>query len=121
MAKTYKDVVAWKKAHQLVIEIYKITKKFPSEEKFGLVSQMRRSAVSVPSNIVEGFHRKGHKDAIHFFNISEASLKELEYQTLLAYDLNYLNEDKFYKLEKLQDDIGRLLTKWKQSYYQKKD
>ena len=119
MAKTYKEVIVWQKAHQLAIKIYKITKKFPPEEKFGLVSQMRRSAISVPSNIVEGYHRKNYKDALHFFNISESSLKELEYQTLLSYDLNYLNKDEFSKIKNLQNEVGKLLTKWKQTYYKK--
>ena len=80
---------------------------------------MRRSSVSIPSNIVEGYKREGYKDAMKFFNISEASLKELEYQTLLAYDLNYLSKDEFHKLEKLQTEVGKLLTKWKHTYYQK--
>ena len=66
--KTFKDLKVWQKAHMLVLEIYKITRNFPNEEKFGLTSQLRRSASSVPANIVEGFKRKSKRDYSHFLN-----------------------------------------------------
>lgn len=88
--KSYKDLLVWQKAHQLALDIYQITKDFPAEEKFGLVSQMRRAAVSVASNIVEGFRKRGAKDKVNFYNRAQGSLDELEYQLLLSSDLNYL-------------------------------
>ena len=89
----------WQKAHQLVLKIYQYTKNFPIEEKYGLVSDMRRAARSVPTNIVEGYGRRGYKDALSFFNRSEASLEELKYQTILSLDLGFLSEEKYKELE----------------------
>jgi four helix bundle protein len=120
MAKTFKDVIVWQKAHQLVLKVYEYTKSFPSEEKYGLTDDMRRAARSVPTNFAEGFGRQGYKDAMNFFNRSEASLKELEYHTLLSYDLKYLDKGKFDELTILEDEAGRLLTKWQQTYCPKK-
>jgi len=73
------------------MEVYAVTKRFPKDELFGLASQVRRAAVSVPSNIVEGFSRWGDKDKIKFYNIAEASLKEADYQLFLAQELAYSN------------------------------
>jgi len=88
--KDFKDLEVWKKAHCIVLGIYKLTTDYPPEEKYGLVSQMRRAAVSVPSNIAEGFGRRGKKDKIHFYNIAHSSLEELRYQLILSKDLGYL-------------------------------
>lgn len=121
MAKTFRDIIAWQKAHQLVINVYEVTRKFPNDEKFGLISQMRRASISIPSNIAEGYKRHGFKDALSFFNISEASLEELKYQTLLAFDLNYLDTNWYQKLIKLEDEVGMLLNGWKKSYHPKKE
>lgn len=82
--KSYKDLVVYQKALDLVVEIYKFTRCLPSEEKYGLVSQMRRAAVSIPSNIAEGFRRKGLGDYIRFLAISNGSLAELETQINLC-------------------------------------
>ena len=81
--KKFTEIIAWQKAHELALFIYLITNKFPRSEEFGLSSQMRRAAVSVPSNIVEGFKRKSVKDGVNFYNIAEGSLEELKYQVLL--------------------------------------
>jgi len=88
-AKSFEDLIVWQKAHQLTLVVYGMTKGFPREEIFGLSSQMRRAAVSVPSNIAEGFQRSGTKDKIKFFNISQGSLEELRYQLILTRDLQY--------------------------------
>lgn len=120
MTKTYRDLIVWQKAHELVLKIYKYTKDFPPEEKYGLTDDMRRAARSVPTNMVEGYKRKGYKDALNFFNRSDASLRELEYHTLLSYNFGYLTKEKFNELEKLEDEVGRLLTKWQQNYRPKK-
>ena len=121
MAKIFKEIIAWQKAHELVLKIYKYTKDFPTEEKFGLVSDMRRAARSVPTNIVEGFARQGHKDALNFFNYSEASLEELKYHTLLAYDLGYIDQKTYNELIKSEEESGRILNKWMKSYYPKQN
>lgn len=88
-AKTFEDLIVWQKAHELTLDVYRVTKDFPKEEMFGLTSQIRRAAVSVPSNIVEGFNRFGPADKAKFYNYSEASLEEVRYQLLLAQDLGY--------------------------------
>ena len=93
--KTFKDLKVWKRAHQLAIHIYQITAKFPIDEKYGLNSQIRRAAVSVVSNIVEGFSRKTIKESLNFYNISYGSLEELKYQLLLACDLTYITEEDY--------------------------
>ena len=94
-------------SHELVLQVYEITKQFPNEEKFGLVSQMRRAAVSVPANIAEGFKRRGIREKIRFYNISEGSLEELKYYFILAKDLGYLTDND--NLVTQADSIGRLL------------
>jgi four helix bundle protein len=90
-AKCFEDLVVWKKAHALVLEIYRATGNFPRNEMYGLTSQMRRAAVSIPSNIVEGFKRSTLQEKLRFLNISQSSLEELRYQLILARDLGYLN------------------------------
>jgi four helix bundle protein len=104
----FEDLVVWNKAHQLALEIYKVTKTFPKEEKFGLVSQMRRTAVSIPANIAEGFKRKGLKDKINFYNISQSSLSELRYYIILAKDLNYVNITE--NIDFSMEEVGKLLN-----------
>jgi len=84
----FEDLEVWKKAHKLAIETYNMTKKFPNEEKFGIVSQMRRSAVSVSANIAEGFKRRTPKDKSNFYNMSQSSLEELKYYFILSKDLD---------------------------------
>ena len=90
-------------------QIYKITNKFPSEERYGLVAQLRRSAVSIPTNIVEGFKRKSKKDYAHFINIAEGSLEETKYHIILANDLGYFKEIDFDNLNNICDEIGKML------------
>ena len=85
---THKDLEVWKRSIDLVVEIYSLTKKLPSEEKFGLISQMKRSAVSVPSNIAEGAGRSSTKEFIRFLDIANGSLSELETQLIIVSRLN---------------------------------
>lgn len=100
----YVDLDVWKKSRSLVNEIYNLTKKFPKEELFGLVSQMRRSAISVVSNIAEGIGRKFSKETIHFLYISRDSLYELETQLYISYDQVFCSkEDLDFLLEKISD------------------
>ena len=90
-AQRSEDLIVWQKAHALTLRVYKLTKVFPKDELFGLTSQMRRAAVSVPANIAEGFSKKGKPDKARVMNISQASLEELRYYFILARDLDYVN------------------------------
>lgn len=85
----FEDLVAWQKAHEFTLGVYRATQNFPKEEMFGLTSQVRRAAISTPSNIVEGFARWSNADKARHYNIAEASLDEARYQLLLAQDLGY--------------------------------
>jgi len=87
-----RELKVWQKAHQLVLEIYKVTKNFPSEEKFGIISQMRRAVVSVAANITEGTKRRTAKDRKHFHIIADTSLEELKYYLILSLDLGLINK-----------------------------
>lgn len=103
--KTHKDLIVWNKSMELVIETYKLSAEFPEEEKFGLISQMRRAAVSVPSNIAEGAARNSTKEYIRFLYIALGSLSELETQFLISNRLEYIND----VLEDTITDIRKLL------------
>lgn len=111
----FKEIFVWKKSHELVLLVYKLTKKYPKDELFALVSQTRRAVVSVPSNIVEGFKRSGKQDDWHFCNIAQSSLEEVRYQLLLAKDLGYLLAEDFEKAEQLALEVARLIHLWMKS------
>ncbi len=100
----YVNLDVWKEARNLVTNIYTITNSFPKEEQFGLISQIRRCAVSIPSNIAEGCGRYHKKDSIHFFFIARGSLYELETQLYLSFDLHFLPKTH------LQDSLQKLET-----------
>ena|SRR3989344_2337257 len=89
--KNFTDLVAWQEAHRLVLDVYKLTEKFPSEEKFGLTNQIRRAVVSVTSNISEGFSRNSAKEKSQFYRISLGSLAEVQNHTIVAKDLKYIS------------------------------
>jgi four helix bundle protein len=91
---SFRDLQVWQEVHQLVLVVYRETKAFPRDEVYGLVSQMRRAAVSVPANIAEGFKRMGIPEKLRFYNIAEASLEELKYFVILSTDLGYLENGK---------------------------
>lgn len=107
--RTYEDLKVWKKAHALVLLVYKFTKSFPVEERYGLVSQIRRAAVSIPANIVEGHKRKSTKEYAHFVNIAGASLAEVKYFILLSRDLSYLSENDYGLAFEHSEEIGKML------------
>ena len=109
----FKDIIAWQKSHELTLLVYDLTSRFPKSEIFGLVSQMRRCAVSVPSNIAEGYKRKSKQDCVHFYIIAESSLEELRYQLLLSKDLKYISEFEYKTAEALADTVGKLIHGWK--------
>jgi len=110
--KTFQDILAWQKAHQLVLQVYQLTNYFPQSERYALSSQLRRAVVSVASNIVEGFKRKSVKDSLHFYNIAEASLEEVKYQLLIAKDLLYINEEQYSDIKSIFDEVGKTLYGW---------
>jgi four helix bundle protein len=108
--RSFRDLDAWKEGHRLVLEIYKTTKSFPKEEIFGLSNQLRRSAVSITSNIAEGFSRKSLKEKIQFYSMAKASNTELQNQLLIARDVGYLNEEKFKQLEEQSIRVNKLIS-----------
>ena len=105
--KSFKDLIVWQKAYRLVLEAYKITKAFPRSETYGLAQQMRRAAISIPSNIAEGYGRKHKAEYQQFLSIAYASLLELETQYLLSLDLNYINKNEI--IENLLKEVGSML------------
>ncbi|QNO13391.1 four helix bundle protein [Alkalicella caledoniensis] len=104
-----RNLIVWQKAHSLVLEIYELTKEFPKDELFGLTSQMRRAAMSIPSNIIEGKARGTNKELKRFLLIARGSLEEVKYQLLLAKDLKYIDQNKYNETYKMMDEVGRLL------------
>ena len=86
-AKTFEDLIVWQKAHQFVLSIYQFTESFPKKETYGLTSQFRRAAISIPSNIAEGFKKKGRADKVRFMNIAQGSIEECRYYLILSRDL----------------------------------
>ncbi len=107
--KTFTDLHTWQEAHKLVVLVYKITKRFPKDEIFGLISQMRRAVISVTSNIAEGFGRQGYKEKIQFYYLAQGSLTELKNQILAARDIGYLDTEDFTVLMSHADIALRLL------------
>lgn len=91
----FTDLNAWKESHKLVLEIYKITEDFPKEEMYGLISQLRRCAISISSNIAEGFSRHSFKDKANFYSMALGSTTELQNQILVARDVGYITQEKF--------------------------
>ncbi|MHB9029578.1 MAG: four helix bundle protein [Candidatus Latescibacterota bacterium] len=113
-AKSFEDLLVWKKAHQMVLSIYKYSEQFPKKETYGLVSQIRRAAVSVPANIAEGFKKRGCADKMRFMNISQGSLEECRYFLILAKDLGYGESnsilDQLEEVSKLLDAYYRAIN-----------
>jgi len=106
---SFTDLDVWKRAHQATLAVYKITKSFPSDERFGLTQQMRKAAFSIPANIAEGFGRRQPRDKAHFYVISKGSLEELRYYLILARDLGYMADSN--ELAGLLDDTARMLNR----------
>lgn len=108
--RNFTDLNTWKEAHQLALLVYKTTVNFPEQEKFGIVSQMRRSAVSITSNIAEGFGRNTRRDKIQFYTITRGSILELQSQSLLSFDLGYTNKNEFDALIRQITIVSKLLS-----------
>jgi four helix bundle protein len=102
MVKGFQDLEVWKKAHRVVLDVYRLTIQFPRTEQFGVISQLRRAAYSIPANIAEGSGRRSTRELLHFLALSNGSLEELRYFLLLSRDLRYLSPPDY---ERLQGDL----------------
>ena len=107
---SYKGLIVWQKAFELTKLIYLVTRTFPKEETYGLISQLRRASVAIVSNIAEGYTRRGKKEFTQFLYISYGSGAELETQLLLAKELGFIREEDFSKVEKLLTEVMKILN-----------
>ncbi len=106
-AKSFESLLVWQKAHGFVLNVYRATESFPRTELYGLTSQLRRAAISIPANVVEGFQKRGKADKLRYFNIAQGSLGESDYYLILAQDLGYANTQ---ELRIQLAEVGRLLN-----------
>jgi four helix bundle protein len=106
---SFTDLLVWQKAHSLVLEVYRLTKMFPKDELFSLVSQLRRAVISITSNIAEGFGRISEKEKLHFYSFAYGSLLEVKNQILVSKDLNYLKIADHNKLEEQITEVAKML------------
>ena len=107
---THKDLRVWQQSIEMVTSIYMMTQSFPKEETFGLVSQLRRASVSVPSNIAEGYARGTDKEKLHFLRISSGSMSEVETQLMLSLNLGYIDQEKYNKLSETVTSVWKQLN-----------
>lgn len=106
----FKDIIAWQKAHELVLSVYRVTRTFPDSERYALSSQFRRAAVSIPANIVEGTKKLSKADKLRFLNIAQGSLEECRYYILLSKDLQYIDENCYRTLNGEIEETSKLLN-----------
>ena len=119
MLKSSRDLDLWKKAHSVVLEVYGLKNLFPRNEQFGVVSQMRRAAASIPANIAEGYGRRSTKELIQFLGIANGSLEELRYFLLLSRDLRYLSREAYEALEKNLKSVAEMMEALRKSLRQR--
>ncbi len=105
----FKDLIVWKKAHENVLHIYNLSKAFPKEEQFGITSQLRRAATSIPTNISEGTGKSTKKDFANFLQTALGSSQEVEYLSLLSMELGYLNKEEYNKINSLNNEVNAML------------
>ena len=110
MTNQFQNIVAWQKAHEFVLLVYKETKSFPDYEKFGLCSQFQRAAVSIPANIAEGYKKLSRPDKLRFYNIAQGSLEECRYYIILSKDLGYINESSYNTLATTIEECSKTLN-----------
>lgn len=110
-AKTFEDLIVWQKAHQFVLAAYRMTETFPESEIYGLTSQFRRAAVSIPANLAEGFRKKGDADKLRYYNIARGSLEECRYYLILIRDLKYADPS---EAAALLSEVSKLLEAYSQ-------
>jgi four helix bundle protein len=111
-SKSFTDLIIWQKAHKFVLNVYELTKDFPKSELYGLTSQLRRAAVSIPANIAEGFVKNGIADKLRYYNIAEGSIHECKYYLILSKDLGYIDD---LQLVELLEEISKLLGSYMKS------
>lgn len=109
MTYKFEDVVAWQKAHAFVLEVYRQTRSYPDDERYGLTSQFRRAAVSIEANIAEGYKKLGKADKLRFFNVSQGSIEECRNYIILSRDLEFITPGQFDTLYVLLEDASRML------------
>jgi len=110
MTNQFQNIIAWQKAHEFVLMVYRVTKSFPDFEKFGLCSQFQRAAVSIPANIAEGYKKLSRADKLRFFNIAQGSLEECRYYITLSKDLGYVNENDYQLLTITIEEASKTLN-----------
>lgn len=110
MTQSFKDLITWQKAHEFVLLVYKFTNTFPSHERFGLMSQFQRAAVSIAANIAEGYKKTGKSDKLRLMNVAQGSLEECRYYILLSKDLKYITEEISSILTERIENVSRLLN-----------
>jgi four helix bundle protein len=108
-AQTFRDLIVWQKAHQFVLDAYKLSQAFPREELYGLTSQFRRAAMSVAANIAEGFKKRGQQDKARFLNIAHGSREECRYYLILIADLRYADTE---EMNNQLEEVSKLLTSY---------
>ncbi|HEY9873605.1 MAG TPA: four helix bundle protein [Candidatus Obscuribacterales bacterium] len=111
-ARTFQDLIVWQKAHKFVLRVYEFTGNFPKTEIYGLSSQFRRAAISIPANIAEGFKKKGSADKVRFMNIAQGSLEECRYYLILSKDLGYGDTN---QLMSQIEEVSKLLNSYANS------
>ncbi len=105
----FQELLVWQRAHQLTLEIYKLTKNYPDEEKFGLVNQIRRSSASICANLAEGY-KKSTKEFLRYIDIADGSLEETKYHLILSKDLHYCDSVEFDKIYNFACEVGKMLN-----------
>lgn len=106
----FKELQVWQKAHRFALDVYRHSRGFPAEERFGLTAQLRRAAVSIPSNIAEGCGREGEREFARYLSIAAGSASEAEYQILLARDLSYVTDDAHRQLDAQVNEVKKMLN-----------
>ncbi|MEW6621098.1 MAG: four helix bundle protein [bacterium] len=109
--KSVEDLDVFRLAHEVTLEIYSLTNNFPEYERYGLISQIRRSSMSIPMNLMEGSHRLNTKEYRQFVGIARGSVGELKYQLMLSHDLGYISEDTYHHLRGKAESISKMLTR----------
>ena len=110
MTQSFKEVIAWQKAHEFVLQTYRVCAAFPNYERVGLCSQFQRAAVSIAANIADGYRRTSMQEKLRFLNISQGSLEECRYYILLAHDLNYIDDNTYNTMNVSIEDASRMLN-----------
>lgn len=117
---SFEDLLVWQKAHQFVLAVYKTTESFLKTENYGLTSQFRRAAVSIPANIAEGYKRLSKAEKLRFYNISQASLEECRYFIILSRDLNYADSETSITLKEQIVEVSRMLNGYAKAIFDSK-